>query len=69
MSAISAHLAGMCVGLALVLRRAIAARLVDWPLRDIGKIAVGVALLAVCVVTLRFEGHPFLTLLARAGGG
>jgi O-antigen/teichoic acid export membrane protein len=64
-----AHLAGMCVGLALVLRRAIAARLVDWPLRDIGKIAVGVALLAVCVVTLRFEGHPFLTLLARAGCG
>jgi O-antigen/teichoic acid export membrane protein len=61
-----AHLAGMCVGLALVLRRAIAVRLIDWPLRDMGKIAVSVALLAVCAAALRFEGRPFATLLARA---
>ncbi|MFI5012404.1 MAG: lipopolysaccharide biosynthesis protein [Hyphomicrobiales bacterium] len=69
LAASCAHLAGMCVGLALVLRRAIAARLVDWPLRDIGKIAVSVALLAVCVAALRFEGRPFATLLARAACG
>jgi O-antigen/teichoic acid export membrane protein len=60
-----AHLAGMCVGLALVLRRAIASRLIDWPLRDIGKIALGVILLAASVVALRFEGHAVLTLAAR----
>jgi O-antigen/teichoic acid export membrane protein len=64
-----AHLCGMCVGLALVLRRAVAARLIDWPLRDIGKIAVSVTLLAASVVMLRFEGRAFLTLLARGACG
>ena len=64
-----AHLAAMGVGLALVLRRAIAGRLVDWPLRDIAKIAVGSLLLVACVTPLSFEGHEFLTLVARAAAG
>jgi O-antigen/teichoic acid export membrane protein len=64
-----AHLAAMGVGLVLVLRRAIAGRLVDWPLRDIAKIAVGSLLLVACVTPLSFEGHEFLTLVARAAAG
>ncbi|SED89847.1 Membrane protein involved in the export of O-antigen and teichoic acid [Rhizobiales bacterium GAS188] len=66
LAASCAHLAGLSVGLILVLRRAIVARLVDWPLRDIGKIAASVAALVACVAMLRFEGHPLLTLAARA---
>jgi O-antigen/teichoic acid export membrane protein len=69
LAACLAHLAGMYVGLALVLRRAIAARLIDWPMRDIGKIAIGILLLGACVAPLRFEGHAFLTLLARGACG
>ncbi|MBV8961615.1 MAG: hypothetical protein JOY97_00805, partial [Hyphomicrobiales bacterium] len=64
-----AHLSGMGVGLALVLRRAILSRLIDWPLRDLGKIAVGCLLLFAATMPLRFEGHEFLTLVGRAGAG
>jgi O-antigen/teichoic acid export membrane protein len=64
-----AHLAAMGIGLALVLRRAIAGRLIDWPLRDIAKIAVGSLLLVACVAPLSFEGHELLTLMARAAAG
>lgn len=64
-----AHLAAMSIGLALVLRRVIAGRLIDWPLRDIGKIAAGSLLLLICVAPLGFQGHEFLTLIARAAVG
>jgi len=64
-----AHLAGLTVGLILVLWRAIAARLVDWPLADIGKIAACAAVMSVALVPLGFEGHAFLTLIARAACG
>jgi hypothetical protein len=64
-----AHLAAMGIGLALVLRRAIAGRLIDWPLRDIAKIAAGSLLLVGCVAPLSFEGHELLTLMARAAAG
>jgi O-antigen/teichoic acid export membrane protein len=64
-----AHLAGLCVGLGFVLRRAIVARLVDWPMRDMVKIALGVAGLALCVWVTGFEGRPVATLLARASCG
>jgi hypothetical protein len=64
-----AHLAAMGVGLGFVLRRAVVARLIDWPLRDIGKIGIGSFLLAACVAPLGFEGHAVLTLMARGAVG
>ena len=60
-----AHLAGMCLGLVLVVRRAVAGRLIDWPFRDIGKIALGAVLLAAAAAPIGFEGHALATLLAR----
>jgi O-antigen/teichoic acid export membrane protein len=65
----AAHLGAMCLGLVLVLRRAIAGRLIDWPLRDIGRIALAGLLLAAAVAPLRFEAHALLTLLARGIAG
>jgi hypothetical protein len=61
-----AHFAGLCVGLAIVLRRAIAARLVNWPVRDVCKIALGVAALTLCVAAIGLDGRPLTTLLARS---
>ncbi|MBV9975356.1 MAG: hypothetical protein JO105_08185 [Hyphomicrobiales bacterium] len=66
LAAALAHLCGMGVGLALVLRRAIVSRLIDWPLRDLGKIAAACVLLVASIVPLRFAGHELLTLVARA---
>ncbi len=63
------HLVAMGVGLALVLRRVVAGRLIDWPMRDIGKIAAASLLLCICVAPLGFEGHAVLTLMARAAVG
>ena len=59
----------MCVGLAFLVRSAFAARFVDWPLRDIAKIAIAVALLSSVISPLGFEGHASLTLLARCAVG
>jgi hypothetical protein len=64
-----AHLAGMSIGLAYMLRRAASARLIDWPLRDIGKIAIAVALLSCVVATFKFEAGASLTLIARCALG
>ncbi|MBV9567436.1 MAG: oligosaccharide flippase family protein [Hyphomicrobiales bacterium] len=61
-----AHLSGMGIGLVLVLRRAVVSRLIDWPLRDLAKIAAGCLLLLAATMPLRFEAHEFLTLVARA---
>jgi len=60
-----AHLVAMTLGLALVLRRAVVSRLIDWPLRDIGRIALGTLLLAASVAPWRFAGSAILTLMAR----
>jgi O-antigen/teichoic acid export membrane protein len=64
-AAFMAHLWGMALGLVLVLRRALVSRLIDWPLRDIGRIALAVILLAAAVLPLRFGNHALLTLVAR----
>ncbi|MBV9051411.1 MAG: hypothetical protein JO196_03335, partial [Hyphomicrobiales bacterium] len=66
LAAALAHLCGMGVGLALVLRRAIVSRLIDWPLWDLGKIAAACVLLVASIVPLRFAGHELLTFVARA---
>jgi O-antigen/teichoic acid export membrane protein len=70
-AAFLAHLGGTCLGLVLVLRRAIMARLIDWPLSDLGKIAISALALVLAILPLRFETHALLTLVARAvvGGG
>ena len=59
------HLAGMCLGLVLVLRRAALSRLIDWPFRDIGKVGLAALLLAAAVTPLAFPGHALATLIAR----